>query len=368
MSCNCGCTNPTAVVPPIVKFVRESAETGNGCALKQPFETLAALSFVPQAVAATQSLKVCAASNYIIGTCVLLIDAAGNTQVQRVTGHSGTDTLILTAYANDYSDTVTTLAAPIYAQPLGICPPDTTSVEECFRLNARTDAAFVMPASVDDEGSAVAVTFTESVSLPLGAEVFIEGAGWMEVAEPPEGDFEECTDTHYFLNLGTEGNETPGQTVAGDAYAIIGTAPVTTYQPTSGTISMVQSNSSVPIGSLAGAGTYSNASADFVLPWTANLMISCMAGLDASSATANQQFQYGVQYSSDAGSSWTTLFDGMQILRGEADPNAVVVTKNFTAGTYIFRFFISTTGSYTYPVVNYLDIHILAVRQSAIVS
>lgn len=274
MSCNCGCTNPTAVVPPINKLIYVTPDPGNGCALKQPYETLAALSFVPQAVAATQNLKVCAASNYVIGSCVLLIDAARHTQVQRVTGHSGTDTLILTAYANDYSDTTTTLAAPIYAQPLGICPPDTTSVEECFRLNARTDAAFVMPASVDDEGSAVAVTFTESVSLPLGAEVFIEGAGWMEVAEPPVGDFEECTDTHYFLNLGTVGNETPGQTVAGDAYAIIGRAPVDeTFEPTSGDI--IDSFTAGEIGTpnLTYPGSLS-----FNLAWTANLHIRWRVG------------------------------------------------------------------------------------------
>lgn len=370
MSCNCGCTNPTAVVPPIVKFVRESAEAGNGCALKQPFETLASLSFVPQAVAAMQSLKVCAASNYIIGTCVLLIDAAGNTQVQRVTGHSGTDTLILTAYANDYSDTTTTLTAPIYAQPLGICPPDTTSGEECFRLNARTDAAFVMPASVDDEGSAVAVTFTESVSLPLGAEVFIEGAGWMEVAEPPVGDFEECTATHYFLNLGTEGNETPGQTVAGDAYAIIGQAPVTTYNPTSGTISMVQTSHSVTVGSMGSGGTNSSNSSPFVLPWAAAVNIAPTITGDASSATANTQFTYKVEYSSDSGATWADATGTTLVLvRGGPGQTYVTVWKALAAGTYLFRFVVTTIGgSPTYPVIGALDVHVGAIRNTAIVS
>ena len=111
---SCPCTQPTAVVPPLVKLIRAGTTPTSGCAMGQPYETLSITTFVPQAVAATQTVAVCSAASYLIGTCVLLVDSSGNTQVQRVTGHVGTDTLTLTAYTNAYSDTETNLTGVIY--------------------------------------------------------------------------------------------------------------------------------------------------------------------------------------------------------------------------------------------------------------
>lgn len=361
---NCPCTQPPAVVPPLVKIIRAGTTPTSGCAMGQPYETLSITSFVPQAVAATQTVAVCSAASYLIGTCVLLVDSSGNTQVQRVTGHVGTDTLTLTAYTNAYSDTETNLTGVIYMQPLGICPPDTTSVTECFRTYAETLDAFVMPA----EDGTVEVTFTEAVSFPYGAEVYLEGAGSMMVDNPPTGGFVACSESHYFTNLGTVGNATPGAMITGGAYVTIDRAPVDTFTPTSGTISMILVPHDVEIGSLGGAGTYSNNSSPLVLPWAANLMISLLVSVDASAATANQVFTYGAEYSSNSGGSWTNLLEGIEVLRGEAEPNSLSVTKALSAGTYIFRFYMATTGSLTYPTVLYTNIHILAVRTTASVS
>lgn len=363
---SCPCTQPTAVVPPLVKLIRAGTTPTSGCAMGQPYETLSITSFVPQAVAATQTVAVCSAASYLIGTCVLLVDSSGNTQVQRVTGHVGTDTLTLTAYTNDYSDTETTLTGVIYMQPVGICPPDTTSVTECFRTYAETLDAFVMPA-VD---GTVEVTFTEAVSFPYGAEVYIEGAGWMMVDNPPTGEFVACSESHYMTNLGTVGNETPGETVTGGAHVFLGREPVALFTPTSGTISMVQTSHSVTVGTMGTGGSNSNNSSPFVLPWAAAVNIAPTITGDATSATANTQFTYKVEYSSDSGATWTDATGTTLVLvRGGPGQTYVTVWKALAAGTYLFRFAVTTIGgSPTYPVIGALDIHVGAIRNTASVS
>lgn len=371
---SCPCTQPTAVVPPLVKLIRAGTTPTSGCAMGQPYETLSITTFVPQAVAATQTVKVCSAASYLIGTCVLLVDSSGNTQVQRVTGHVGTDTLTLTAYTNDYSDTTTTLTGVIYMQPVGICPPDTTSDTECFRTYAETLDAFVMPA----EDGTVEVTFTEAVSFPYGAEVYIEGAGWMMVDNPPTGGFVACSESHYMTNLGTAGNEDPGETITGGAYVTIDRAPVDTFTPTSGTISTVfQFDCGLGSINTITGGNSAN-SAPVVLAWAANCMITGMTFLDPASVGAplGMAYQTSLQYSSNSGGSWTYLFQNAIEGNGYmTNGNPVTVSIQLPAGTYLWRF-VSTdmTGTpgaptpLTPPTYTNLSVSMLAVRTTASVS
>ena len=225
MSCNCSsncnCNEPIGQNPPQVKVIREATATASGCAIKGWYETLAITSFVPQDFAATQNLTVCDAYQYLPGTCVLLIDTAGNKQVQRVTGRVSATVITLTAYDNADSDESTNLSGTIYAAPLAQCPVASAVAEECQLKNLVTAEAFIIPAA----DSAVEVTFTESVTLAVGQTIFITGAGYFEVAEPPVGDFEPCNTAFYLTNLGTSGNETPGDTVASGAVGVLTPPP-----------------------------------------------------------------------------------------------------------------------------------------------
>ena len=343
---SCPCTQPTAVVPPLVKLIRAGTTPTSSCAMGQPYETLSITTFVPQAVAATQTVAVCSAASYLIGTCVLLVDSSGNTQVQRVTGHVGTDTLTLTAYTNDYSDTTTTLTGVIYMQPVGICPPDTTSDTECFRTYAETLDAFVMPA----EDGTVEVTFTEAVSFPYGAEVFIEGAGWMMVDNPPTGGFVACSESHYMTNIGTDGNEDPGETITGGAYVFIGQAPA---EPTTAGGSAILSED-LGIGTMNshdGVNPSPSASTSgLVVPWAAHVHVTAWMERDNSAGgfsdnstlpagyedSPNGHYQIRLQKSSDGGANWSNI-ELMEISHFGAPSTTVTHVAAFAAGTYLFR-------------------------------
>lgn len=225
MSCNCSstcnCNTPVAQIPPSVTVIREATPTASGCPIKGWYETLSVTSFVPQDFGETQVITVCDAYQYLPGTCIVLIDTAGNMQVQRVTGRASATSLTLTAYSNADSDESTNLSGVIYAAPLAQCPVETAAAATCQLKNLVTADAFIMPLADED----VEVTFTESVTLAVGQTIFITGAGYMQVAEPPVGDFEPCSDTFYLTNLGTGGNEASGTNVAAGAVGVLTPPP-----------------------------------------------------------------------------------------------------------------------------------------------
>lgn len=366
----CGCNRSLCTPVPEVTVIREASPEVN-CDIKGWFETLAITSFAPQDFGETQVLTVCDSSKYIPGGCISLRDDAGRQQVQRVLNIASATTITVVAYSNGYSDESTTLNGEIYASPLAVCPLATGAAADCDRNYLRTSEAFIMPATEEDEGGPVQVCFETAgtVSLPLGAQVYIEGAGYLEVAAPPAESFVECAACHYFINLGTAGNAAPGATVPSGGEAFLARAPLA-VAPTSGDIAIIQTNSGVGVGAMAGTGTYSNNSVDFVLPWAAKLMLSCVMTADCISATANKTFTYGVEYSTNSGSSWTDMTgDTLHFEQGYLGQAYVVVSKSFAAATYIFRFKVYTvSGSPTYPTIGALDIHILAVRATAIVA
>lgn len=220
-SSNCNCREPVGQIPPQVRVIREATATSSGCAIKGWYETLAATSFVPQDFGETQVITVCDAYQYLPGTCVLLIDTAGNKQVQRMTGRVSATQITLTAYSNTSSDESTNLSGVIYAAPLAECPVESATEETCLLKNLVTEEAFLIPA-VDED---VQVTFTESVTLAVGQTIFITGAGYFQVAEPPVGDFVPCGTSFYLTNLGTGGNEDPGTNVAAGAVGVLTPPP-----------------------------------------------------------------------------------------------------------------------------------------------
>ena len=362
---SCPCTQPTAVVPPLVKLIRAGTTPTSSCAMGQPYETLSITTFVPQAVAATQTVAVCSAASYLIGTCVLLVDSSGNTQVQRVTGHVGTDTLTLTAYTNDYSDTTTTLTGVIYMQPVGICPPDTTSVTECFRTYAETLDAFVMPA----EDGTVEVTFTEAVSFPYGAEVYIDGAGWMMVDNPPTGGFVACSESHYMTNLGTVGNATPGATITGGAYVTIDRAPVDTFTPTSGEVVKVFSDGEYHASSIDHSDP---GFLEFTIPWAADLDIRWRVGHPVTPTNNDGHSHWELTLDSVptvAVVAISNVWNDADLSGYEAASNwGNVVVSNKAAGTYKAAIrFLSLSGD-AIPLLDTWYIQVIAHRKQTSVS
>lgn len=216
-SCNrnsCGCDNSPQPGATQINLLQAFAD-GGGCGAR--WVELASASFIPQDFGTTQTVGVpCAsASQFPVGTCVLLLDENGNRHVQKVASHPDAENLSLLAYDNEYSDETTQLSGTIMMFALPLCPVARVEAS-CSDGVLVTTQAFTMPSPVDDPdnpGASSQVCFDRAMRLTVGTIIFVEDAGFMQVGEPPAGEFAQCSQCFYLYNAGAAGNAAAGATI-----------------------------------------------------------------------------------------------------------------------------------------------------------
>ena len=383
MSCSscqtsaCACRAPIGVIPPQVRIIKETIEE-SGCSIKGWYELLGTESFVPQDVGETQVVTVCDSTQYLPGTCVLFIDAAGHTQVQRVIARSSDTSITVEAYANAYSDENTTLSGSIYASPLALCPAATVAqADECQRVYYVTADAFTMPATLEDDGSAVEVCFDDTygqVSLPLGATVYVEGAGYMEVST--NGEFSACANCHYLVNTGASGNAAGGVNIPAGAHVFLAPSVSDAFAPTNGDIVKSATYKVAATSSTLASGT-------FVNDWVSDIRISWKVGLAPDSdvigvsggvvyiasseeKTPNKNYHWGIKVDNVWKSDETNDAEGTHWM-GSTSRGEIVLTDQ-PAGSYAIAIVYDTGTNSNVPTVDCSSIIVQAFRKQASVS
>lgn len=206
--CSCGATSFPQLAPPTLVPPTTTGKL-NPC-IGAYREKLSINDFVPQAFGDVVQIPVCNACNWIINSCIALLDEGGRIQVQRITARIADDRISITAYRNEYSDETTNLRGPIYAMPLAVCPVNITDLEaECSPtlLHVYTAEAFVMPGV----GNTVDITFdAECLSFAAGMLYkFGPDGGCLVAVSAVDGE----PNQWEFRNDGAEDNATPGAVV-----------------------------------------------------------------------------------------------------------------------------------------------------------
>lgn len=364
-SCGCSPCDPCAPTsrcntpPPMPVIVVPGVNaTLPPCTGPNTFEPVA--GFTLPAEEANAPLQVCNPKAYPIGQCVFLSDGT-NSVTLRVLSHNLTNrTIQLENYGAPGAPTAgTVFTSASVISPIGPCPA--TAEQVCDRAGWALGEAFTPQAATVDTTMHV----EPCIAVTVGQKLFVKALGWFEV-KSIDGVTESGTELTVWTSALLPGVVAGTTTAASGGYVIADEPQV--FTPTTGAVSMIAEHD-VDIGALAGAGSVSANSEPLVLPWAANLMIAPNVSANSLSATAGIRFDYGIWYSSDAGATWTDTTAHCTSWGGEPhEPQTVPFTLSLPAGTYLFRFRMDTSGAYTYPVVAYTNIHILAVRQTAVVS
>ena len=229
--CNCHCSpctcNVTEVRAPAPEARIYHFKEDGCCPIKGWYETLEIASWTPPANGDTTLIAVCDATQYPVGTCVLVSDGT-NKRVLKVTGwNKDKDAIYVLGYANA-ENTGGSLVGTINSFPLAICPaPTEAGGVVCDRDYMVTAEAFVQPTAITSGGGTVKLVFDTPQTLQLGMTIYVVGAGYMEVSTPPGGTFVTCGTEFYAYNLGSEGNAGAGTTIAAGAAAYPDAPPAT---------------------------------------------------------------------------------------------------------------------------------------------
>ena len=232
--CNCNCspcschTTETRVPAPQVQVLHMGSP--RCCQIQGWYEKLAVSSWPPPANGESVLIAVCDATQYPVGTCVKISDGA-NTRVLRVTGRDASCKAIFAKAYNNAENVGGTLSGVINSFPLAVCPVEISDEPVCDRDWMMTAEAFVMPTALSDEGGSVKIVFDVPQTLQLGMTIYVDGAGYMEIAEPPDGPFIGCGTEFYAYNLGTTGNAEPGDTVPAGKAAYPDHVPAVVVDP-----------------------------------------------------------------------------------------------------------------------------------------
>lgn len=232
--CNCNpCSAPIDerhLVAPQVQ-VRTFNEA-NGCPIKGWYETLGVPSWTPPAAGATTALAVCDATQYPVGTCVLVSDGTSK-RVLKVVGWNNDKNAIYVLGYNNAEAAGGTMSGVINSFPLALCPIETqTGGVVCDRDWMKTSEAFVIPTAQSSGGGTVMLTFDKPQTLQLGMTIYVVGAGYMEIGAPPGGTFIECGTEFYAYNLGSTNNGGAGTVIQAGAAAYPDSVPANTAADT----------------------------------------------------------------------------------------------------------------------------------------
>lgn len=237
--CTCHCspctcnTTEIRVPAPQVQVLHMGGTDPNCCPIKGWYEALEVTSLTVPAAGSSGTIAVCDATQYPVGTCVMLMDASGNRRVVKVTGwNNDRDAIYVLSYANAAAIGSATLSGNINSYPLALCPVETTDAGVlCDRDYMVTAEAFVQPTAITSSGGTVKIVFDKPQTLQLGMSIYVVGAGYMQVSVPPSGTFIECGTEFYVYNLGTSGNAGAGTTIAAGAAAYPDHVPAVVADP-----------------------------------------------------------------------------------------------------------------------------------------
>lgn len=344
--CNCNpCSGPVDerhLVAPQVQV--RSFNEANGCPIKGWYETLGVPSWTPPAAGATTALAVCDATQYPVGTCVLVSDGT-NKRVLKVVGWNNDKDVIYILGYNNAETFGGTMSGVINSFPLAICPVETqTGGVVCNRDWMKTSEAFVVPTAQTSGGGTVNIVFDKPQTLQNGMSIYVVGAGYMTITVPPDGPFVECGTSFYAFNSGSAGNTAAGTTIMAGAAAypqvnvrdILAEAGVT--------------NTTIGYGNSGSTVAFSAPFVDSALEVTVDVEINDLVEISGAAKIWSPRCFYRPKLISGP-ASWVAGITG-SIYDGDGQTNTPVYTphvqllfKASAAGTLVFRWEFGNMGS-----------------------